>query len=133
MFDCTQRKASRILPQCVPQWRGERSRAGPLNLAGGSRVDAVEASFRDSASTGCSGDEEGGLRLFEVGARPEVRGIFGETALHWAALLGEDRLVAKLIDGSDLNLKDEKYRSPPLGWAVHGWCNPPAGNHGRQH
>ena len=58
--------------------------------------------------------------------------MFGETALHWAAMLGEDRLVAKLIPGSDLNLKDLKYSSPPLGWAIHGWSNPPAGNYGRQ-
>jgi ankyrin repeat protein len=58
--------------------------------------------------------------------------MFGETALHWAALLGEDRLAERLIAGADLNLKDEKYHSPPLGWAIHGWCNPPAGNKGRQ-
>jgi hypothetical protein len=31
-----------------------------------------------------------------------------------------------------LSLKNEKYKSSFLGWAVHGWCNPPAGNHGRQ-
>src|SRR5713101_2721323 len=78
------------------------------------------------------GAEEVGLRLLDAGARPELRGLFGETALHWAALLGEDRLAARLIKGSDLNLKDEKYKSPPLGWAIHGWHNPPAGNHGRQ-
>src|SRR5207249_4331531 len=59
-----------------------------------------------------------GLRLLEAGARPELRGLFGETALHWAALLGEDRLVGKLIARSDLDLKDEKYNSSPLGWAV---------------
>jgi uncharacterized protein len=47
-------------------------------------------------------------------------------------MLGEDRLVTKLIPGSDLNLKDAKYNSSPLGWAIHGWSNPPAGNHGRQ-
>ncbi|HWF07928.1 MAG TPA: hypothetical protein VG297_05660 [Bryobacteraceae bacterium] len=58
--------------------------------------------------------------------------MFGETALHWASLLGEDRLAATLIPASDLNLKDEKYSSPPLGWAIHGWSDPPAGNHGRQ-
>jgi hypothetical protein len=23
-------------------------------------------------------------------------------------------------------------KSSPLGWAIHGWCNPPAGNRGRQ-
>src|SRR6516225_849023 len=78
------------------------------------------------------GGEEVGLRLLDAGARPEVRGLFGETALHWAAMLGEDRLVARLIPGSDLNLRDGKYNSPPLGWAVHGWSNPPAGNYGRQ-
>ena len=78
------------------------------------------------------GAEEVGLRLLDAGARTELRGLFGETALHWAALLGEDRLVARLIPGSDLNLKDEKYRSPPLGWAIHGWSDPPAGNHGQQ-
>ena len=81
------------------------------------------------------GAEDAGIRLLDAGARRELRGLFGETALHWAAMLGEDRLAARLIEGSDmdlLNLKDEKYASPPLGWAVHGWSNPPAGNHGRQ-
>ena len=58
--------------------------------------------------------------------------MFGETALHWAALLGENRLAAGLIPGSDLNLRDEKYDSPPLGWAIHGCYNAPAGNQGRQ-
>jgi hypothetical protein len=78
------------------------------------------------------GAEDVGLRLLAAGAKPDLRGLFGETALHWAALLGEDRLVAELIRGSSLNLRDEKYNSPPLGWAIHGWCDPPAGNHGRQ-
>jgi len=76
--------------------------------------------------------EEVGLRLISAGARPELRGIFGETALHWASMLGEDRLASALIAGSDLNLKDEKYHSPPLGWAIHGCYNPTAGDHGRQ-
>jgi ankyrin repeat protein len=76
--------------------------------------------------------EEVGLRLLDAGARAELQGLFGETALHWAALLGEDRLAGRLIEGSDLNLKDEKYNSPPLGWAIHGCYNPPAGNQGRQ-
>lgn len=40
--------------------------------------------------------------------------------------------MARLIPGSDLNPRDEKYDSPPLGWAIHGWSDPPAGNHGRQ-
>jgi hypothetical protein len=78
------------------------------------------------------GAEDVGMRLLHAGANPKLLGLFGETALHWAALLGEDRLVARLLKGSDVNLKDGKYSSPPLGWAIHGWCDPPAGNHGRQ-
>jgi hypothetical protein len=81
------------------------------------------------------GAEDGGIRLLDAGARPELRGLFGEMALHWAAMLGEDRLTARLLEDVEmdlLNLKDEKYKSPPLGWAVHGWTKPPAGNHGRQ-
>jgi uncharacterized protein len=78
------------------------------------------------------GAEDVGIKLLHAGAKPELRGLFGETALHWASMLGEDRLVAELIRGSNVNLRDEKYNSPPLGWAIHGWCDPPAGNHGRQ-
>lgn len=78
------------------------------------------------------GAEEVGLRLIEAGADPSIRGIFGETALHWAALLGEAKLVRKLIPGANLELKDEKYNSTPLGWAIHGFSNPPAGSNGDQ-
>ena len=78
------------------------------------------------------GAEDAGLALLAAGAKPEVRGLFGETALHWAALLGEDRLAAALINGSDVNLKDEKYNSSPLGWAIHGCYSAPSGNHGKQ-
>jgi hypothetical protein len=63
--------------------------------------------------------EDVGIRLLEAGANPRLRGIFGETALHWSAMLGEDRLSKKLIPVSDIDLMDEKYNSPPLGWAMH--------------
>jgi ankyrin repeat protein len=78
------------------------------------------------------GAEDVGLRLLAAGVKPDLRGLFGETALTWATLLSEYRLVAELIKGSNVNLRDEKNNSPPLGWAIHGWCDPPAGNHGRQ-
>ena len=79
------------------------------------------------------GAEDVRLRLLAAGASPNLRGRAGETALHWAALLGADRLAARLVKVvEDLDLKDDDYRSSPLGWAVHSWCNPPAGNQGRQ-
>jgi hypothetical protein len=104
-------------------------------IQAGSILDFQKNGKGDTPLIGAAslGAEDVGLRLLDAGAKPELRGLFGETALHWAALLGEDRLAERLIPGTDLNLKDEKYQSPPLGWAIHGWSNPPAGNQGRQH
>ena len=102
-------------------------------LAAGAEVDyqrpGGETALIGAASLGA---EDVGLRLLEAGADPARRGIFGEMALHWAAMLGEDRLAARLIARSDVNLRDEKYHSTPLGWARHGAQNPPAGNQGHQ-
>jgi ankyrin repeat protein len=67
------------------------------------------------------GAEDAGLRLLDAGARPELTGAFNETALHWAAHLGLGRLVARLVEsGADVNLRDARYNSTPLGWAIHG-------------
>lgn len=103
-------------------------------IQAGGNVDFQRNGEGDTPLIGAAslGAEEVGLRLLDAGAKPWLRGLFGETALHWAALLGEDRLAGRLIESVDPNLKDKKYKSSSLGWAVHGWCNPPAGNHGRQ-
>lgn len=77
------------------------------------------------------GAEEVGLRLLEAGAAPNALGGFKETALHWAALLGLHRLTGRLIEkGSRVDLRDGRYNATPLGWAIHGRLNPPAGNQG---
>jgi len=103
-------------------------------IQAGADVDFQRNGEGDTPLIGAAslGAEEVGLRLLNAGAKPGLRGLFGETALHWAALLAEDRLAERLIENVDPNLKDKKYKSSSLGWAVHGWCNPPAGNHGRQ-
>jgi uncharacterized protein len=103
-------------------------------LEAGSDVDFGKGDNHETALLGAAslGAEDVGIRLLDAGADPHARGDGGETALHWAALLGEHRLVERLIDGADLELEDAQYHSTPLGWAVHGFCNPPAGNHGHQ-
>jgi ankyrin repeat protein len=115
----------------------ERGRELPLLealIGAGADLDFQRASKTDTPLIGAASlaSEDAGLAMLRAGARPDVTGIFGETALHWAALLGEDRLAAGLIEGSDLDLKDEEYSSPPLGWAIHGRQNPPKGNQGGQ-
>lgn len=57
---------------------------------------------------------------------------FSPPPLHWAADLGLDRPVARLIEkGAHVNRKDTKYNSPPVGWALYGRYNSPAGSRGR--
>ncbi len=80
------------------------------------------------------GAEDVGLKLLTAGATPNLRGHFCETALHWASIIGADRLVAGLIEkGASVNLKDDKYKATPLEWALHGWGEPPPGAAGRHH
>jgi hypothetical protein len=47
------------------------------------------------------GAEDVGFRLLDAGAKPELRGEWGETALHWAALFGEERRARGLIARTD--------------------------------
>ena len=74
------------------------------------------------------GAEDVGLRLVDAGAAVGIHGLFDETPLHWAATMGLPRLVRRLIEaGADVNAEDRKYQSSPLGWALHGWLETPAG------
>jgi uncharacterized protein len=83
------------------------------------RTEQNESALHGAASLGA---ESVALRLIEAGADVHARGIFGETALHWAAIMGAPRLVERLVGaGVDINQEDRKYKSPPLGWALHGW------------
>ncbi|QDU68342.1 ankyrin repeat domain-containing protein [Engelhardtia mirabilis] len=68
------------------------------------------------------GVESVALRLVERGVDVTGRGLFGATALHWAAHMGLARLVEALIAaGADLDQRDDRYEGTPLHWALHGW------------
>ena len=114
--------------------RGEELPLIDTLIEAGADLDFQQTPQSDTPLIGAAslGAEDVGIRLLDAGSRPELRGIFGESALHWAALLGEVRLAAKLIPGSKLELRDTRYNSPPLGWAVFGRYNPPSGNLGKQ-
>jgi ankyrin repeat protein len=52
----------------------------------------------------------------------------GETSLHWAAYGGHVEIVKSLLArNAPVDVKDESYGASPVGWALHGWCNPPSG------
>ena len=54
---------------------------------------------------------------------------YGETALHWAAFCGKDKLVEKLIGkGANLNQRDTTYNGTPPDWAIHVLITKDTGN-----
>jgi hypothetical protein len=106
-------------------------------LEAGSDVDFGKGDRHETNLIGAAslGAEDVGLRLLDAGADPHARGNGGETALHWASLFGELRLVERLLNGANLELEDDQYHSTPLGWAVHGFCESQTDNpadHGQQ-
>jgi len=49
----------------------------------------------------------------------------GQTGLHWAAYAGHADIVRRLLErNAPIDLRDERWRNTPLGWALHGWKNP---------
>jgi cytohesin len=59
--------------------------------------------------------------LLEKGADINCRGFFGAPGLHWAAINGHKLMVEFLIGhDSDLTLRDQKFNSTALGWALEG-------------
>lgn len=99
-------------------------------IATGADIDHQNGDPLNAAAS--LGATEVGLLLLDAGARPDLRGLFGETALHWAATTGNSVLVQRLLEkGAPVDVKDEKWKSTPLGWALHGWGERrPAGDHG---
>lgn len=66
--------------------------------------------------------EQVGLLYIERGADIHHAGCHGGTALHWAAWIGRDKLVERLIrEGAEINRRCTDFRGTPLLWAVHGY------------
>jgi len=93
-------------------------------LDAGEDVDRAFARSGDTflISAASLGAERVGLLLLSRGADPHPKGLFGATALHWAALMGCVDLVGALVDrGAGVELRDAKYSCTPLEWALHSW------------
>jgi hypothetical protein len=66
--------------------------------------------------------EKTGILYIENGAAIDHAGCHGGTALHWAAWVGSDKLVARLIrEKADIHKRCTDFKGTPLLWAVHGF------------
>jgi ankyrin repeat protein len=71
--------------------------------------------------------------MLEKGMRIDAQ-PHGETGLHWAAYGGHAAIVKLLLKRkASIDLKDRRYASTPLGWALHGWLYPPPEAKRRDH
>ena len=106
------------------------ARLAQVLIAAGADIDHQNGDALNAAAS--LGATEVGLLLLDAGGRPDLRGLFGETALHWAASIGNAVLVERLLEkGAPVDVKDEKWEATPIGWALHGWGEPPPpGDHG---
>lgn len=66
--------------------------------------------------------EKVGILYIENGANIHHAGCHGGTALHWAAWVGRDKLVERLIrEKADIEQRCIDFKGTPLLWAVHGF------------
>jgi uncharacterized protein len=66
--------------------------------------------------------EKTGILYIEKGADIHRAGCHGGTALHWAAWVGRDKLVERLIrENAAINRRCTDFKGTPLLWAVHGY------------
>lgn len=100
---------------------------GPLAkllIAAGADPDFCNGDLLNAATS--LGAADVGEVLLDAGARVDLRGNFGETPLHWAANIGSSRMVRRLLDhGAPVDIRDTKWSATPVGWALHGWDDPP--------
>jgi ankyrin repeat protein len=77
------------------------------------------------------GNTKAALLMLRAGWPVDVRGAHGATPLHFAAWRGNVELVrALLARGAPVDIRDDEYGGPPLGWAVYGSTNSPCRDRG---
>jgi ankyrin repeat protein len=90
----------------------------------GAEINATVTENQDSPLTAAASlhAEQVGMLYVDRGANIHHAGCHGGTALHWAAWVGRDKLVDKLIRaGADIHRKCVDFGNTPLQWARHGF------------
>lgn len=85
-------------------------------------VSAQDDEMTETLLTAISRGRDQAVRLMvSIGWPLDRESPWGGTPLHWAAWLGREEAVTQLIvHGAAVNVRDSRYGSSPLGWAIHG-------------
>jgi ankyrin repeat protein len=87
--------------------------SGPVTLTDADRVRLIAAAQNNNA--------DAVRRMLESGWSADIKGADGVTALHWAGFHGNAAMARAILPHHPpLEDKDVRYRSTPLGWAIHG-------------
>lgn len=130
-----------IVNACLQNGRGEAAlfladRGAPLDLegaAGAGRADLVPALFDPATERqrerafgwACEFGRLGVVEFFLQRSPTIVNPVHApETGLHWAACGGQAGVVELLLQhGASVDIRDARYGSTPLGWALYCWGN----------
>jgi ankyrin repeat protein len=97
---------------------------GYFNQDGSLKRKATKKQMKDGFAWACEyGRTKVAEFLLDQGMEIDARlRNHGNTGLHWAAFRGHADLVKLLLARkARLDIKDESFDGPPLGWALHGW------------
>ena len=98
----------------APQLPDDHWPADSAHIRGDVLSDAMCAAARN-------GHTEVVEYLLDHGAEVDAKGVFGGTALHWAAIHGHRNTVELLVAcGASLSIRDARFNSTPEGWAIEG-------------
>jgi hypothetical protein len=139
----------RLVNACLGNGRGQAAehlakRGAPLDLegaAGVGRLDMVKTFFHEDGSLKTNAThrqmECGFVWACQYGRTNVVEFLLGMglkvdamphgiTGLHWAAYTARIDIVKLLLEKkAPIELRDERHRGTPLGWALHSWGDPP--------
>ncbi len=139
----------KIVNACLANGRGQAAehlakRGAPLDLEGASgvgRLDLVKTFFNHDRSLKATAThrqmECGFVWACQYGRTNVVEFLLGRglkvdvmpheiTGLHWAAYTARVDIVKLLLKRkAPIELREGRHRATPLGWALHGWGNPP--------
>ncbi len=92
---------------------------------GNLKPDATKTQMEDGFLWTCEYGHTGVIEfLIERGLGAATKR--GCTGLHWAALNAHAHIVKLLLErDAPLDVRDDNFGGTPLGWALHGWGDPP--------